>query len=165
MICWSFTCGARCLARSAWLVAGSGAITTSAPATASAISVVARSRRALPCRPSATSVSVGSPARGPSADAERLQRRTRWPASARSAAVANPPLPAPSTATFMRRFSSRDGAGRAELGDLDVRVLEHLGQDLVRVLAEPGRRGHVETHRAVQLDWRPERTRLAVERM
>src|SRR5947208_2679884 len=165
MVCPSFTCGARRSARSAWPVAGSGTITTSAPATATAISVVARSRRARPCRPSATSVSVGSPASGPSADAERLQRRTRWPASARSAAVANPPLPPPSTATFIRRRGSRDGAGRSELGDLHVRVLEYLGEDLVRVLAEPGRRRHVETHRAVQLDRRPERTRLAVERM
>src|SRR5437867_12379702 len=180
MICRESTCGARRLARSSWLVAGSGAITISAPATASASSVVARARRAVPCRPSAARTIVGSSASGPSACCDRLQRRTLWPARARSAAVANPPLPPPSTvmsigvprtrgapprAELRLAEPSRNRSRRAQLRDFHVRVLEHPGQNLIGVLAEPRRRCHLQTHRPINLDRGAERPGLAVERM
>src|SRR6059036_76538 len=168
-------CGARRLARSSWLVAGSGAIRISAPAWES--SVVARARRAFPARPSAARTIVGSSASGPSACCDRLQRRTLWPARARSAAVANPPLPPPSTvmsigvprtrgapprAELRLAEPSRNRSRRAQLRDFHVRVLEHPGQNLIGVLAEPRRRCHLQTHRPINLDRRPERPRLAV---
>ena len=76
------------VATSSWLVAGSGTITTSAPASASPMSVVALSRRAAPWRSSAASVIVPVVATGASSAPARRHSRTRWPASARSAAVA-----------------------------------------------------------------------------
>src|SRR6266508_1693194 len=180
MICRESTCGARRLARSSWLVAGSGAITISAPATASASSVVARARRAVPCRPSAARTIVGTAASGPSACRDRLQRRTLWPARARSAAVANPPLPPPSTVMSIGVprargppprsglwlvQPSRDPSRSAQLRDSYVRVLEHPGQDLIGVLAESRRRCHLQPHRPITLDRGAERPGLAVERV
>ena len=112
----SLTWGASRFASSSWLVAGSGAMRTSAPSTASARSVVARSRRALPCRPSANSMSVGSSRSGPSASFDRAQSLTRWPASARSAAVVNPPWLPPRTASLIE-WRPRAGARRAARRD------------------------------------------------
>src|SRR2546426_4913906 len=168
MIWPSLTCGARRFARSSWLVAGSAAITISAPATASASSVVARARRAFPPRPSAARAIVGSAASGPRVCRERLQRRTLWPASARSAAVANPPWLPPRIAMFIgsrRGGTSRDGSRRVQLRDFHVRVLEHPRQDLLGVLAEPRRRRHFQAHRSIHLDRGPERRDLPVARM
>src|SRR5262249_57418266 len=120
-------------------------------------------RRAFPCRPSAVSAIVESPASGVSAAGDRLQRRTAWPARARSAAVAKAPLPPPRIAMFTGW--SRDRTSGAQLGDLHVRVLEHFGEDLVGLLAQTRGRTHLETHRAVHLDGRAERPGLAVERV
>src|SRR5437870_10537198 len=183
MICRSLRHGARRLASSSWLVAGSGTIRTSAPSTASPRSVVARSSCAVPCRPSASSVIVARSTIGPSASAERLQSLTRWPASARSAAVAKPPLPAPKTASFtdsprlwlrlalrprdVLRLAppSRHDSGGAQLGDPRGGVFEDTAEHGLGVLAECRRRRRLEPPRAVHLDRRAERRELAVDRM
>src|SRR6266704_2331998 len=172
MICRSLRRGARRLASSSWLVAGSGTIRTSAPSTASPRSVVARSSCAVPCRPSASSVIVARSTIGPSASAARLQSLTRWPASARSAAVAKPPLPAPRTASFTDSprprlrlaLPSRHDSGGAQLGDPRGGVFEDTAEHGLGVLAECRRR-RLEPHRAVHLDRRAERRELAVDRM
>src|SRR5512138_1418798 len=109
---------------------------------AAARSVVTSASRAFPCRPSAASAIVESPARGASASGDRLQRRTAWPARARSAAVAKAPLPAPRIAMFTDWSSDRPGG--AQLGDLHVRVLQHLGEDLGGLLTQARRRCHLE---------------------
>src|SRR5439155_17486573 len=175
MICRSLRRGARRLASSSWLVAGSGTIRTSAPSTASPRSVVARASGAVPCRPSASRGIVARSTSGPSASAERLQSLTRWPASARSAAAAKPPLPAPRIATFIDSprlrlrlrlaLPSRHDSGGAQLGDPHGGVFEDVAEHGVRVLAEFWRRRRLEPHRAVHLDRRAERRDLAVDRM
>src|SRR2546422_1665923 len=173
MICRSLRHGARRLASSSWLVAVTGVQTCALPISASRRSVVARSSCAVPCRPSASSVIVARSTSGPSASAERLQSLTRWPASARSAAVAKPPLPAPRTASFTDsprprlRLAppSRHDSGGAQLGDPHGGVFEDAAEHGVGVLAECRRRRRLEPHRAVHLDRRTERRELAVDRM
>src|SRR5262245_4290974 len=111
--------GASRAAISECAVAGVGQTMSSAPRTASAMSVVIRSGR-VRCRPRKSSIMMWPPAARCAATAEpsRRHRRTSCPASARSPAAANAPLPPPSTATRMlawlrvARGRLRRGCGR-----------------------------------------------------
>src|SRR5262245_30624997 len=107
-------------------------------------------------------------ARSPAA---RRHSRTRWPASARSAAVANAPLLPPRIATFTGTL--RDWACEGSHHDAVPPqrrqalgwVVEQLAQHRVRVLPESSGRHDVEAELAIDLDRGAERGQRAVHRV
>ena len=98
----SARCGASTRAISACAVAGAGHRISSAPRTASPMSAVISAGRAS-CRPRKSLTVISPPAAlcASMAARSRRHRRTSWPASARSPAAANEPLPPPRTAIFI----------------------------------------------------------------
>ena len=96
--------GARDRAMNAWATAGAAMVTRSAPATASSSADVTKwgwPKVSRPCSTSSMPPRRRSGSRVSGRISEREYSRVSKPRTARSAAVAHPPLPAPRTATLL----------------------------------------------------------------